>query len=286
MISIGHLMDADDIVAEIRMERQSFAGAFMLVEGVTDIRRFEQFTDLPAVSMVNCWGRAKLLGSVKKLNEAKFHGFVALADADFDRLTGVIADLDNLIYSENHDFEIDVIRTDVFSRYLREVAEEDLCEKVGGFDAVSKQIADGLRPLSAAKLANAKGLINVKFPDVNWLPAFDGFQINAERLAYIILKKSNPGREQIDAFLGIVDAEKSAEIWQATNGHDFAEALGACLRLCIAKRKHPQTTGDEVERHLRLALSETDFRSMGVYERILEWQANSKLPILKVHSLH
>lgn len=285
MISITQLMDPDDIVAEIRMERQAFPGAFMLVEGVTDVRRFEQFIDTLSASMVNCWGKTKLVTIVRKLNDIRFSGFIALADADFDRETGSMVELENLIYSENHDYDIDLMKTNVILRYLMEMANIKLCEEFGGVPSISEKIVQGLQPLSSAKLANVKGHINVKFAEINWLPAFDGLQINRERLAYIILRKNNPDRDKIVEFIQLIDSEYTADIWQITNGHDFAEALGACLRLRISSRKMPQTSGDEIERHLRLAISEAEFKTMDVYRKIIEWQTASKSQILRTDLL-
>ncbi|CAN7166217.1 hypothetical protein LJR011_000195 [Agrobacterium tumefaciens] len=286
MISIGQLMDADDIVAEIRMERQASSSAFILMEGATDIRRFESFLDEETVSSVNCWGKSKLLSASKKLNEVGFQGFVSLADADFDRILGGPEVIANVCYSENHDFDMDAFRTDVFSRYLAEVADKSLCGAFSQSADIREKVAVGLKALSAAKLANCRGTIKAKFSELNWIPSFDGFDLNREQLAFIILKKDNPDRDMISRILELITAEEHHDVWQLTNGHDFACALGVSLRTKISNRKHPQTTGEEVEKHIRLALSESDFRSMEVYRFLCGWQTSNRYRTLKKHLLH
>ena len=74
-----------------------------------------------------------------------------------------------------------------------------------------------------------------------------------------------------------------SDLWQSTNGHDFCAALGVSLRGTLADRKHPQTTPDEVEKHLRLALSEADFRNMGVYRSLRQWQSDNNIRLLTEH---
>ena len=283
MTSIEQLLDADDIVAEIRMERQAFNGAFILIEGSSDARRFEQFLDLDRASLVNCWGRSKLLIASGKLNSAGFTGFVALADADFDRVKGTLENIDNVIYSDNHDFEIDTVRTSAFAKYLKEVGNVTLCKDIGDHDVIRTRIAEALAPLSAAKFANILGVINYKLSEMNWLPCLADLQINKEKLAFTILRRESPDRERIAALVDIIDRHMPSDLWQSTNGHDFCAALGVSLRGTLADRKHPQTTPDEVEKHLRLALSEADFRNMGVYRSLRQWQSDNNIRLLTEH---
>ena len=285
MISIGQLMDASDIVAEIRMERQASPSAFILMEGTTDIRRFEQFIDNNITSTVNCWGKEKLLSAVKSLNESNFSGFLALADADFDRIIGDIEYIENIIYSEGHDFDIDSFRTSVFIRYITEVGDETKCKSHGETHDILEKIAIGIRPLSGAKLANRKNRIQIQFSEINWCPAFDGMSFNREQLAFLVLKKGAPDRSAIENFLKVVSEEESNDLWQVTNGHDFSCALGISLRTQIGSRKWPQTTSEEIERHIRLALCESDFKEMKIFECILEWQRESGYRILNQNLL-
>lgn len=286
MNSMGVLIDADDIIAEIRMERQAFSGAFILVEGPTDARRFNKFIDERETSVVVCWGRSKLTAAIDILNDQGKDDFLGLADADFDRVIGRLNEVENLIYSEFHDFDIDAIQTDVIVRYFHEVADLPSCEQFGGVEHIREAIAIGLRPLSAAKLANELGDICHKLSDINWGPAFVGMSVNSERLAYIVLRKQAPQREDIERLVEIIDKHIECDVWQSTNGHDFSEAIGICLRSELGQRKYPQTTPDEIERHIRLALSDEDFRGMLAFKEINKWQQRTGRVLLKPHLRH
>ncbi len=284
MTAISELMDAADIVAEMRMERQAFKGSFMLVEGPTDVRRFEKFMDEDTCSFVNCWGKSKLLVAVDLLNKDGYQDFIAIADADFDRAHGRLQINDNLVYSKGHDFEIDTVHTKVLERYLKEVSDPSLLNTHCNVTDVALKIAYGIIDISGAKVANDNGDINYALSDVNWLACFDGFTMNRERLAYTILKKDNPTRERIASLIEIIDRSlKDKDIWQITNGHDFFAALGSCLHSKIGRRSRHQTSGDEVETHIRLSLSDTDLKAMELYGEILAWQMARSRRVLKEH---
>ena len=66
MLSIARHMTADDIVEEIRMERMVHQGSFLMVERKTDVDRLAEFVDDEVCSIVNCWGRRKVLTALKK----------------------------------------------------------------------------------------------------------------------------------------------------------------------------------------------------------------------------
>jgi hypothetical protein len=90
MISIGKHMDEHDIAQEVRFERKVHKGSFLLLEGSTDIKRFEPLIDGQKCSVVNCYGRKNAIEAIKLLYDDGFPGALGVVDADFDRITGEI----------------------------------------------------------------------------------------------------------------------------------------------------------------------------------------------------
>jgi hypothetical protein len=88
MITITRHMDGHDIAPQIRMERQVLKKfPFLLLEGDTDIKRFDRYIDEGACSAVNCYGRNRAIEAIELLYDEGFSGAVAIVDADFDRVT-------------------------------------------------------------------------------------------------------------------------------------------------------------------------------------------------------
>ena len=148
MISIAQELDAHDIAQEIRQERQVHKGSFLLLAGERDIKRFAKFIDQDACSIQNCFGRDNLLGAIDILVNESFPGVLGLADAEFDRIEGLVTPNERVIFSESHDFDLDLVRTDVLRRYLTEVGHPDKCNEHGGAEGVRAWVLRGCKPLS------------------------------------------------------------------------------------------------------------------------------------------
>ena len=117
-ISIARELDAHDIAQEVRQERQVHKGSCLLVEGDKDIKRFAKFVDEDVCSIQNCFDRENLLGAIEILAEEGFQGILGLANAEFDRIDGRLPASEAIIFSETHDFDLDIAESDVLRRYL------------------------------------------------------------------------------------------------------------------------------------------------------------------------
>lgn len=283
MLSISAFVDAEDIYAEIRMERQAHAGSFLLLEGTTDIRRFTKFL-AEDCSTVNCWGKNKLISVVRLAENDNFPGALGLADADFDRITGEITETSHLIYSDTHDFDLDCALSDLLQNYLLEVGDEEKVAGTGGAAGVSKALLEALYPLSCARLANIRGTIQVSLAEVEWDTFFVPYKINMHMYAAKALKKVGATHESVAEFLETVTAEASLahDLRQVTNGHDFCVALGVALREGLGTRGKQQTSGREIELHLRLGFQNDHFDGGEVSKRVRVWELeNEPFVILK-----
>lgn len=274
MISITRTLDEYDIAQEIRLSRQVHKGTFLLLEGQTDVDRFVEYIDEIECSFVNCYGRHNATRATKILSEEGFPGIVAIVDADFDRVLGRLEEHENIIYSENHDLDMDWLKTNAFGRYLRQAGDQDKIDAIGSVDGVFQRIIDSLCGLSSLRLINVKRSIRFKLQNLKLENFYAPFQINTRLLAEDVFF----GRDASDARIGELarlinkHAADDFDPLQMTNGHDFCSALGLCLRDAIGSRRVAQTWGSEVEMHLRLALNDNDFRATSVFRDILRWE--------------
>lgn len=264
----------EDIFGELLLMRQEFKGAQLLLEGANDIDRFEKFVDSETCSITNCYGKPNLLGAMKIAHEKDFVGCIGLADADFDRVLGRLEVLPDLIYSECYDFDMDAVRTNATSRYLKSAGDQDKCKAIGSHDKIVETIVLSLAPISHAKLANEMFGLGYPIGSVQWYKFYNDFQIDRGKLVAGILGKTVCDAGNVEKLKAHVESAASSnfDLYQITNGHDFCWGLGICLREKIGGRNKNQTTGKEVEMHLRLAVNETDFKSMSVFEAITQWE--------------
>lgn len=274
MISITSHMDEFDIVQEIRFERKVHKGSFLLLEGGTDLKRYEQFIDEKACSTVNCHGRKNAVEAIKILYEDGFMGALGIVDADFDRVNGNIEEHEGLIFSETHDLDLDLLTPTTLRRYLVQVGDPGKCATYGSPENIIEKILVGLKPVSVAKLLNRRGAIRYKLSNLDISTCFVDFTIDIDRYIELIFQgkivaesEKSKIRNQILSL-----SQKDFDLMQLTNGHDFCDALGICLRCELGERRATQTWGKEVEIHIRLLFSDQSFKQSVIYNKIITWE--------------
>lgn len=287
MKSITNHLNPKDFFAQIRMERQKHNGVFFLMEGSTDVRRFEKFLEISNVSVIPCWGKPNVVATIDMVQQAGSEDCLGFVDADFERILRCFAEKDGIVYSKHHDFDMDICTTKVVPRYLSEFAVKERLDSEGGCDAFVDSILESLRPLSAMRFANEKHQLNYSLKNLRLEKFFDGFKVDVDTMINAVSTErfsteehKRNMRSQINRYANI-----SVDLKQFTNGHDFIAALGIALQKRIADRLPPQTWRREVEAHLRLAFDHADFYASGLAEKILSWQSTKEnLTLLKMVS--
>lgn len=265
------------------MERQRHKGAFLLVEGAHDARRFKKFFDDTSCSIINCFGKDNVTGTIENEQNSANDDVIGFVDVDFDRITGTHADNDDIIHSVHHDFDLDVCLSDAIERYFIEVCDERKVVDFGGCRPCVTNILESLKPLSALRYANQRHRLGYSLKELKHDEFYDGATVDIDALINHVsdARFDTVGHRQ--ALRGYISQYTSSDLnlLQLTNGHDFCAALGISLRSRIGRRNNPQTWGSEVEKHLRLAFDINDFRETGILRLIQNWEQRNGHRILK-----
>lgn len=284
MKSIAKHITPASLVARIRMERQKHKGAFLLMEGGTDVRRFEKFLQIDACVAINCFGKSNVTGAVDLMQDVGNGDCLGFVDADFDRIDGTHAENEDIIHSSSHDFDMDVCATEVMPRYMSEMCKAELLTSEGGCQAIVDSILLGIKPLSAMRYANVKHGLGYLLSRVDLKCFFDGQNLSIDKMIDSVSNGKFSAQPYKAALRTYIDRYTAInfDLWQFTNGHDFIEALGLALRSRIGARTDSQTWRSEVEKHLRLAIDVADFERIGIPGRIATWErARPGLVVLK-----
>ncbi|MDJ1179813.1 DUF4435 domain-containing protein [Roseofilum sp. BLCC_M91] len=98
----------------IRLKRQTFTGAFLLVEGGSDKKFYQRFThkncEIEVVSGKPS-SKQRVIQVLQILENDNFAGILAIVDADFDRLDNLEFSSPNLLRTDTHDLET-MLRSD------------------------------------------------------------------------------------------------------------------------------------------------------------------------------
>ncbi|WP_029873962.1 DUF4435 domain-containing protein [Rhizobium leguminosarum] len=273
MLSISRHMTAEDIAEEVRMERMVHLGSFLMVEGKTDIDRLAEFIDADNCSLVNCWGRRKLLQAFRLMTGRRRRGVVALVDADFDRIRGRMRQDPQIIYSVNHDFDLDWLAERCLTKYLLQVGDAEKVNACGGVKGIVEKILTGLKPISAARYLNDLKQIPYKVSGVRASDHFSNFSVNIDTYVNALTENYQASQADTDALKTKISdtAKLQFDLMQFTNGHDFHCALGVSLQSELGDRRGAHTFGSEVELHLRLIFSEGEFLKTDLFHKMAAW---------------
>jgi hypothetical protein len=283
MQSIARHIDPPMIAAQIRMERQTHRGSFLLVEGSTDAKRIDKFVDKVECSIVNCYGKSNVVETIELMQDIGLEDSLGLVDADFDRLNPSFTTDEGVVVSRFHDFDLDNALTGVIDRYLMEVAEEAKLAAQGGPRPCVERLMHSIKALSILRYANELRRLRYNLKRLSLEDFFDGETLDIDRMIDVVSVGAFGSREHKgDLRRHINDLmELDLDVLQLTNGHDFLAALGIALREQIGSRRIPQTWRSEVEMHLRFGLTAEDFATTAAYTEICEWERATGLSVLK-----
>lgn len=274
MKSISKFVDGATLAAEVRMERQSHKGAFLLVEGATDARRLMQVVDEALCSFVVCFGKKNVIEAIESLYEDGHPGIVGAVDADFSRLDGSVSQHEGIIVSSLHDFDLEMVLTDVLRRYLGETCDDAKLQAWGGHSGIAPRLMLALRPLSILRFVNQKYRLRYSLTNVRHDEFFDGQDIDQDAMINSVSNgrlASNESNERLRSLM-LAHQAVPGDLEQITSGHDFCAALGIALRHRLGSRREAQTWRSEVEMHLRLAFSIDDMATTKTYGAMKCWE--------------
>ena len=123
----------DTIATEVEMTRAATNNVIVALEGEYDKILFKQYFDLSLTEIIICYGKENAIKAIQLLNvEGKINGYVAIVDSDFNNILDFFS-INNVVFSEFHDFEISMIKSDSFLRILEEYATDKIeCIKLNG----------------------------------------------------------------------------------------------------------------------------------------------------------
>jgi hypothetical protein len=271
------------------MQRTQFTGAFLIVEGSTD-QRF--FNNLPVIDKYTCQVKAghsktNALAVLDILECEHFPGILAIVDADFMRVDGTAPASPNCILTDHHDLEMSLILSPALEKFLSEYGDES---KIAAFQRrTSKDIRAVLLEasfyLGCLRWHSLQANLFLTFNGLNFTNFIKGHSVQANHLNMIRAVLHHSNRLDLD----------EAEMWQQIQvlaalghdhaqiccGHDVVEVLTLGLRMVWKKDHTKIPPAEDIERILRLSFEGTHFVALPLYAAIITWeQANPPYTIL------
>lgn len=276
-----------DIVANaVRMKRTLHGGSFLIVEGSTDSLLFRTFVDEEACRIEISWGKQSATDAAQVLNAAGFAGFLAIVDADFDRLQQRAA-IPNVIYTDHHDLNCMVLNSAALERVLLEFGNSDRVEafaKTHG-PLVGFTLAKRASLLSHLLFVSLDHNLQLSFEGLNYSRFVhpQTLMIDLDSACEHLANKNHKHALNWPAIKSAVKTLQTSgfDPWEVTCGHHIIEVLSIGFRHAFAAHAAAMVSHEVLSRVLRVAYTAADFSKSALFVLIRKWEiANKPFEIL------
>ncbi len=273
-------IDSHTISNEIRMIRTAFAGSFLIVEGVTDKKVYQNFIEpkhcqIKCVEFKNDSNKQRVIEIIEILNADKhFKGAIGIVDADFDNLEAKNENIANLFLTDFHDLECLILISPALEKVLAEFGSEN---KINKF---SQNIRETLFEIGGfigyLRWISLSDELHLTFEDLDF-----GKFVNKDNLSFtldsIITTVKNKSQkpaidkahisQQINSLVS-----QNYDNKQVACGKDVVDILSIALQKCLGTNNSKEVAYEIISRSLRLAYEFEFFVLINLYQNIKYWE--------------
>lgn len=280
-------LTVDRIANTIRQQKISFTGSFLLVEGDSDKKVYQNFVNESNCRFQICKGKPsskqRVIQVLDILNKDNIEGIIGIVDADFDHLEKTQYSHNNLFLTDDHDLEMMLIKSPALDKLLNEFASED---KLNNLELNIREVLLNLSyELGYLRWISKCDKLNLTFNDLDYKKFLDRkkFTIDCDKLIQTVINKSQAHSLLTQDLLTKLNNKKCATFdkYQICCGHDIIAILSNLLQKTIGSKNTNEVSKDDLERSLRLAYEASYFKNTHLYSLIFKWQQNNLTIILK-----
>jgi|SRR5437660_10485123 len=274
------------IANEVRMKRTQHKGAFLVVEGVNDVRAMRAFVDSIACRVVIAYGKPNALTALAIL-KSNANGILGLLDADFSRVLGTVPQDPNILLTDAHDMDAQLFFSPSLDKVLAEFSDH---EKATAFATgvgtdIRTRVAHAASVVGHLRLYSVQQLIGLNFEGLDY-PAFlnNTLGVDENVLLNNVIARTSKCPVQVQDLKNALAVVRSKTFPpdQLCSGHDLVSILHFGLVNLFGAYNSRHLTPHALAGALRIAYSREIFQTTTLYRDIREWEKrNQPFKILK-----
>jgi hypothetical protein len=267
---------AGSVAAEALLLRAAAMKTIRVVEGSEDARLFENFIDASGCDIVIAYGKDNALEALSILEESGFAGVICIVDADFWHVHGFPSLSPNVVWTDDHDLDVMLVRSPACEKVVRELSSKEKMEKlVRTGRTIREVILEAAAPISFALMFSLQNGFALKFEGLDYgFVDRNTMTVNVPRMVQEIKDKSQKPALDNDPIIEFVNTSMrgGGDLFKICNGHDLRALLARALQRLIGTARQIDANADEMGRKLRLAY-ERDFLAMtALYDAVKAWE--------------
>ena len=258
------------------MMRMEHAGAFLVVEGVTDMR-FWRPRRWAECELVNGEGKKNVIGGVRRLDVDSFGGVLGIVDDDCDSLMDVDFGTGNVVRTDGHDLECLLCRSSALEKVLAEYGDES---KIGRFERnagtdVRSALLERALVFGRLRFAVRRNRLDIERSAIR-VPRFVDartWTVDEQGLIRALVKDGSTCDEDVVerciAQLPVVDP------WRVVRGHDMV----SILRIGLGRVLGNVGAGigeEQISSILRSGFTPADLQATTLWADMRAWEAGNR----------
>lgn len=273
-----------DILNEIRMQRALRPHqSALLLEGRTDCSYFRGIACKENCRIYPTNGKVIARKAAKLALDEGLDGVVTVLDRDHDGILGRELVHPNVVYTDENDLEIMVVKSPGFERYLNEYLDYDDRDRIlnsTSHESISDLLLAQAGVIGVLRCLNTVNTWNLKCRDIEISEAIDSSAnvVSANRLVshvFGITTQANATLEEIErAFTKkLSEAHNKAEY---AVGHDVTKLISFFLSEQIWIPVEMTVEPYQIEQGLRLCFSDALFQETSLHAGIRKWEKENE----------
>lgn len=257
----------------MKMERTSFMGAFLIVEGDDDGRFWSSRVADEHCRIVKSGKKEHVVEVVHRLTGAGERGVVGIVDADLDGILTLPIVHPNVVTTDHHDLEAVLLHSSAFRRVVGEFGDR------GKIQAIEQQ--HGM-PLEQAMLHRAQ-----PFATVRWWLRHKNFTIEFERfkvtkyvdpMTWTVLESELLAQVAAETQVPLTQIEAElrtcprASLWEICHGKDMIDVLAVGFNRILGGR---QPGHEKIVQVLRSGIPDDELRAYKFHQALYAWEVSN-----------
>ena len=270
-------LSADILANEICMRRTQYAGSFLVVEGATDVRFFQNLTNEKDCNIVDALGKERAVATVEVIDQRKVTGVVAIVDADFERLDTIPDKSSNILLTDTHDLETMMLQSPALEKLLAEFGSIEKLTTLA--EDIRMLLIRGATLLGFLRFISHRDKLNLRFKELSFERFVDKNTLGLDIVEMAKTVKNHSQKPGIN--IGDITSQienlrdQPHDPWQVSCGHDVISILSIGLRKLIGTQQPNEVKPELLEMCLRLSYDRGFFATTKLFEHLREWEYRS-----------
>lgn len=279
-----------DVANTVKMVHTQRHVTFLLMEGTTDVTLLRKFIARDRCEVMPCHGRSNAMAAVEILDESGEAGFLALVDADWDRLYGRVPPSPNCVWSDGHDLVVDLLCSAALEHVLSELGS---ASKVHAFEGANGPVREALLA-EAARLGhfrwhNDAESLGLRFAglQIHGYTVDGGLGVNLVDIVRVVVQRSSSTAGPDDLHDRCCElAGGGHDVRQVVVGHDAVALLSGALRALLGSQNAQDVRPEVIERELRLAFDRDCLEQTQFFAKMRSWEVANPGWVVFAHTEH